>query len=310
MTTVITRYFDSAAQARDAKSELVHRRRFSLRILDLFDKAEGLAEALVAANVAEDTARAYEARMASGGAVLLVRAGHKPLGVAQTTRDVTAQMGAADMGGLIEEVYVQDERKPLLSVLADQPLMLTRPRDPDSTNYHMADWPIPLISRRKPSSHFAFPPHARMASFPFPLSYKEAMGEEYKPFTRSIFGRHARMANWPIGLLAPSGVRYGRFPFGLLVPGNKFMANWPIGHIVPGHKHYADVPIGLKVPHNRRYGRFPFGLLVPGQKYMANFPFGHIVPGHKHYARWPFGLLVPGHKYMANWIWPHTRKAG
>ncbi len=331
MTTVITRYFDNAAQARAAKSELVHRRRLSVRIVDLFDSAGGLAEKLMAADVTGDTARAYEARMANGGAVLMVQAGHKPLGVAQITRDVMAEMGAAAMGGLVEEVYVKETRAPLLSVLADQPLMLTRQRDPDSTDFHMADWPIPLISRRKPSSHFAFPPHARMASFPFPLSYKEAMGEEYKPYTKSIFGRHARMANWPIGLLAPSNVRYGRFPIGLLVPGNGFMAKFPFGHIVPGHKFYAKWPIGHLVPRSwRRMANWPFPLLingkqgenslVPGNKFMANWPIRHLVPGHKHYAsfpiglkvshnrrygRFPFGLLVPGQKFMANFPFGH-----
>ena len=260
MTTVITRFFDDASDARAAKFELRNRQGISSSIMRTFTSADGLVDKLTDAKVDRGTAEAYASRMANGGTVLVVWAGFKPLGVAQIVRDVTADMGAADMGGLEEEVFVKDTRDPTLRVMQDHPHIMTRRPDPDIPNYRMADWPIPLISRRKPSSHSIFPPHQRMASEPIPLLYEAAVGERYKPFTKSIFGRHARMANWPIGLLAPDNVRYGRFPFGLLVPGKNYMAKFPFGHIVPGHKHYA---------------KFPIDHLVPGHKYMANWIWPH-----------------------------------
>ena len=172
MTTVITRYFDSAAQARQVKNELVYRRRFPQNIVRLYDEAEGLAEALTDGDVALKTAQAYQDRIAGGGAVLMGRAGYKPLSVAQITRDVMAQMGAADLGGRSEEVYVKDPPYSTLSVLPGSPLMLTRLKDPTSTTYHMADWPIPLISRRKPFKESLIPRNGHMANWPIPLLSK------------------------------------------------------------------------------------------------------------------------------------------
>jgi len=78
-------------------------------------------------------------------------------------------MGAIALEGLIEEVSVKEPAKAALSVLRDHPHFLTREKDPYGTNTHMADWPIPLISRHKPMSLSMFPKHARMASFPVPL---------------------------------------------------------------------------------------------------------------------------------------------
>ncbi|MEM1066784.1 MAG: PucR family transcriptional regulator, partial [Pseudomonadota bacterium] len=217
MTNIITRYFDSAKQARAAKHELIHRRGLSVRIIDLFDSADGLAETLTDAHVEPETARAYAERVAQGGAVLLVRATYKPLGVAQTTRDVMREMGAANLGPLTEEVYVKDERGAGLSILTDHPHMLTRRRDPDSTTFHMADWPFPLIIRRKPFVASDVPGHRHMTSAFYPLLM------DYTPYVKSIFPRHARMANWPIPLLSKRKP-YTRSIF----PRHARMANWPI----------------------------------------------------------------------------------
>ncbi len=286
MTNIITRYYESAAQARSVVFELVYRQRLSPRIIDLYEKADGLTDKLAAYKVLPETAEAYQDKLATGGAVILVRAGIRPLAVAKTTREVTAAMGAADMGGLTEEVLVKDERPPSLglSVLRDHRHMMTRPLGFAKTNYHMADWPIGLISRRK-------------------------------PFTGTVIPPHGRMATWPIDLLLPATTRYGRFPFDFLVPGHKYMAKFPFAHLIPGHKFQAKFPFGHLVPHNVRYGRFPFGLLVPGHKYMAKFPFAHLVPGHQRMASWPFPLLIngkqgrnaliPGHKYQAKFPIDH-----
>jgi hypothetical protein len=268
MTQVITRYFDSAAQARSARHELLHLRRFRAGIVRLFDTAQGLAAALTGAHVDAKTAAEYEKRMAKGGAVLMVLAGYKPLGVAGITREVTAEMGAADLGGLIEEVTVADDDTPSLSILQDHPLMLTRPRDPHATNVHMADWPIPLISRRKPFAEMLFEPHARMADYPIPLLSKR------KPYTGSMIGRHARMADFLLPLLSR------RKPY--------------TGSMIGRHARMADRPIPLISR------RTPFtGSLIGRHARMANWPFPHLLNGKR-----STNTLIPGGPRMANFPIP------
>jgi len=150
----------------------------------------------------------------------LARAGYQPLSVPNTRREVMAEMGGADMGSLTEEVYVKDLLRPMLSILADHPLMLSRPSDPTSSSFPMADWPIPLISRRNPYTGSLIGRHGRMANLPFPLlvdgtrgtnsllphgptmaNFPISLPSRCKPFAGSIFGRHARMANFPWPLL-------------------------------------------------------------------------------------------------------------
>ena len=293
MTTVITRYFDSASKARDAWHELVHRERFPLRILRMFEQSEGLVDALTGMQIPEDTARAYEKKMSGGGAVIMVLAGYKPLGVAKIARTIMAQMGAADMGDLVEEALVPDTRPPTKSILRDHRHFLLRRRDPYSTSHHMADWPIGLISRRK-------------------------------PFKEMVFEPHQRMANWPIDLLLPGNKRYGRFPFDYLVPGHRFQAKFPFGHLVPHNRRFGRFPFGFLVPHSKRYGRFPFGFLVPHGKRYGRFPFDFLIRNGRRMASWPFPLLIngkqggnaliPGHKYQAKFpfdhLVPHEKRYG
>ncbi|MFK7881661.1 PucR family transcriptional regulator [Roseobacter sp.] len=263
MTQIITRYFESADQAKSVYRELVTIRRFSPRILSLYSAKDGLAYQLAKSQIDPETAKHYEGLVAKTGSVLLVRAGYKPLSVAQTFRDVTAEMGAADLGDLVEEVRVSDKKARGLSVLQDHPHILARPIDSTNVNTHMADWPIPLINRRK-------------------------------PFRGSVIEPHGRMASWPIALLLPGNKRYGRFPFDFLIPGHKFMAKFPFDHLVPGHKFMAKFPFGHIVPGHKFMANFPFGHIVPGHKFMAKFPFGHLVPGHRHMANWPFPHLIDG----------------
>ena len=284
MTTIITRYFENEDNARMAENELIYEQSLSPSIVRVFTSADGLVGKLTDENVLPETAEAYKTRMDNGGAVILVRAGYKPLGVSKITREVVTAMGAADLGDLNEAVFFKDERKRNLKILTEHPYMLTRRRSPDDDTYHMADWPIPLISRRK-------------------------------PYNDMVISRHGRMADKPIGLLLPGTTRYGRFPFDFLIPGHKFMAKFPFGHIVPGHKFMAKFPFAHIVPGHKFMAKFPFGHIVPGHKFMAKFPFGHIVPGHNRMANWPFPLLingkqhtnslVPGHKFMAKFPFAH-----
>ncbi|WP_299498486.1 PucR family transcriptional regulator [uncultured Roseobacter sp.] len=324
MTQVITRYFDSVEQARLVRQELVYRRRFNQKILRLYEDAKGAADALVAADVAAETAEAYQKRLAKGGAVLMVRAGFKPLSVAQTARNVTAAMGAVDLGDLVEEVYVKDALKPSLSILQDHPLMFTRPRDPYATNFHMADWPIPLISRRKPFAEMLFPPHARMADFPIPLisrrkpytgsaiqpharmaNFPIPLISRREPFTGSIFPRHARMANFPIPLISR------RKPYtGSLIPRHQRMANWPFPHLINGKTGTNSL-----IPGGPRMANFPISLLSGRKPFdksifkrharMASFPISLIS------RRKPFtGSMFPRHARMADVLLPLVIKHG
>lgn len=313
MTTIITRYFESAAKARSARGELISFRRLSPKIVDLYETADGLVDALTAQAVEEETAHVYAERMAQGGAVILVRAGYRPLSVGNTTRDVLEDMGAVDLGDLNEDAYVKDEFRPGLSILEDHPLMMSPQRDPNSTQYPMANWPIPLLSRRKPFAESVFPRHARMAAFPLPLTIRT------KPFTGSIFGRHARMANFPIGLISQ------RKPYtGSIFSRHARMANFPIGliskrvpknrSIFPRHQRMATWPFPLLINQNSRENA-----LMPGGPRMANFPIrliskrkpftGSIVGRHSRMASFPIGLISKRKPYTGSAITPHGRMA-
>ncbi|MFK7745290.1 MAG: PucR family transcriptional regulator [Roseobacter sp.] len=313
MTQVITRYFESASKTLAAKRTLQFER-VPRKDLLVYTEAKGLVDALTAEHVDPETAKAYAERLKKGGAVLLVRATYRPLGAAKLARQVTAAMGPADMGGLTEEVYVKDRPAKAASILNEHPLFLSRSKDRSSAGHYMADFPIPLISRRKPADTFAFPRHARMASWPIGLLLPGTTRYGRFPFDFLIPG-HKHQASKPIGLLLPGNKRFGRFPIGLLVPGQKYMAKFPIAHLVPGHKFMAKFPFGHLVPGGARMANWPFPLLingkqgtnslVPGHKYMAKFPFAHLVPGHKFMAKFPFAHIVPGHKFMAKFPIAH-----
>ncbi len=317
MTNVITRYFDDVAKARAVRHELIHRRRFSQRILRLIEDADGLTQTLTAEGISEETAKAYQKRMKDGGAVMIVWAGHKPLSVAQTTRDVTREKGAVDFGDLEEEVFVRREPSKL-SILEDHPHILLRQRDPLNNNRHMADWPIPLISRREPFRMTVFPLHSRMASFPFPLISRR------KPYTGSIIERHGRMANYPWPLLSD------RKPYThSIIPPHKRMADFPLplisrrkpytGSILRRHQRMANWPFPLLID-----GKQGENALMPGGPRMANFPIpliskrepytGSAIAKHGRMANFPIPLIskrkpftgsaIEKHGHMANFPWP------
>jgi len=318
MTQVITRYFDSAARARMAKKDLVFINDVSPRIIDLYEGADAAAEHMEKHGVEAATVAAYMEKLASGGAVILVRAGFQPLGVAQTTRDVLAALNPADMGDLVEEVRIKDPAKPP-SVYTDHPLVMTRMREPGQTNYYMANWPIRLISRRKPyTGSLLEDQHGRMADVFWPLTIR------VKPYSWSLFDDHQRMANWPFGLISK------RKPFdGFAFPRHSRMANFILpllskrkpytGSIIDKHARMANWPF----PHliNGERGN---NALIPGAPRMANFPIPLLskrkpkdrfaFPRHARMANFPIGLIskrkpitasiFPRHARMANFILP------
>ncbi|MEL7150150.1 MAG: PucR family transcriptional regulator [Pseudomonadota bacterium] len=324
MTQVITRYFESAARARMAKSDLVFIEDFSPRIIDLCDDADKAKAHLAKNHVDAATISAYADKLASGGAVILVRAGFRPLGVAQKTRDVLDSLGPVDMGGAIEEVRVKDPAKPP-SVYKDHPLVMTRMREPGQTSYYMANWPIPLISRRKPyTGSLLQDQHGRMADVFWPLTVRA------KPYSWSLFDDHQRMANFPIGLISkrkpfdgfafPRHARMAnmilpllskRKPYtGAIIEKHARMANWPFPHLIngkrgnnalmPGAPRMANFPIPL-LSQRKPKDRFAF----PRHARMANFPIRLIS------KRKPFtGSIFSRHARMANFILPLVIRSG
>jgi hypothetical protein len=324
MTKVITRYFSSAKRARMARKDLLFIERFPYAILHLIDDADGAADYLKDHDVLPETADLYAEKLGIGGAVLLVRAGFKPLGAAQTFRDVTAALGAEDLG-VVEEVVVDDSKLHAPSVDPYHQLVMSAPRGPDDTNYYQANWPIPLISRRKPFTHSLVEPHAHMADVFWPLTIRT------KPYSWSLFDDHARMANWPIGLISK------RKPFdGFAFPRHSRMANFLLPLIsrrkpydkfaFPRHSRMATVPFPLLIN-----GKGGTNAIIPGEPYMANFPIPLLskrkpydefaFPRHSRMANFPFGLIsrrkpitasiFPRHAHMANFPIPLViRNAG
>ena len=321
MTNVISRHFDSPETARAVERRLIERR-LARKIVTVHTDADGLVEKLKKAHVAPETAEAYEWRVKEGGAVVVVQAGHKPLGVAQTSREVMAEMGATDLGNLTEEVIVMDAVATNSSIMDDHPRFMTREKDPNKTNFYMADWPIPLISKRKPYDEIAFDRHARMAEWPIPLTVRMQPRDEYafprharmanlifpltvrrKPNYNSIFPRHARMAN----VILPLTNR--RKPYtGSLIGKHPRMANWPFPHLIngetgtnslmPGGPRMADWPIDL-LSDQKPADKFAF----PRHARMANL----LLPLTN--RRKPFtGSMFPRHARMANLILPLLTK--
>lgn len=318
MTQLITRYFESESKAFTVKRTLQFSG-FPRNDLLIFTDAGGLTEALVDEHVDPKTAAAYEKKLGAGGAVLVIKATYKPLGAARLAREMTAEQGAVDMGDLVEEVYVPFKASTeVRSILSDHPLFLTRTKDHSSTGNYMADWPIPLISRRKPTDEFAFPRHARMANFPIPLISRR------KPRDRFAFPRHARMASFPIPLISkrkpfdgfafPRHARMAAIPIpllskrkpytGSLIPKHQRMANWPFPHLIDG-----ETGTNSLVPGGARMANFPISLIskrkpkdkfaFPRHARMANFPISLIS------KRKPFtGSIVPRHGRMADAILP------
>ncbi len=321
MTNVITRFFDDAARARAVRQELVVRQNFPPGIVFVYDKRDGFLERMAGLKIDDRAAQTYHDRMSNGGAMVLVRAGYQPLGVARIARETMDEMGSVYFGeDLVEEVRVKDERQPLLSVMTGHPHILTRPKNPDMTTVHMANWPIPLISRRKPFNETIIPRHGRMAAWPFPLTnrhkpFSETLFERHahmanwpipllsdrKPFTGSIFSRHARMANFPLPLISR------RKPFtGTLIGKHSRMANWPFPHLINGKPSNNAL-----IPNGPRMANFPISLLSSRKPFtgsifsrharMANFPIGliskrkpitaSIIPRHGRMAAWPIPLI-------------------
>lgn len=330
MTTLISRLYADADAAHAVRDTLLHKRfsSYDVRVISKSGRTKtALKDKLSSEYLAPSTAKVYTDKIANGAAAIVVRATYEPLNAARIAREVLRNAGPLDLGEVEEERFVKNIPDHAPNVLKGHPLLLTRKKDPNRTNFYMADWPIPLISRRKPShammiprhgrmanfilpllsdrkpsDKFAFPRHARMASFPIPLISRR------RPFTGSLFAPHARMANFPLPLISR------RKPYtGSLIGRHQRMANWPFpllingktgtNALMPGAPRMANFPIPL-LSDRKPVDKFAF----PRHARMANFlmpllsrrkPFtGSIIAPHARMAGFPFPLLSKrGHRF-------------
>lgn len=318
MTTVITRYFEDAGKAALTEDELIGFHRVSPRILERFEDANSVATRMQGIGFADETIAEYKKRLGKGGAVLMIHAGYKPLAVARLFREFTAQMGAIDVGDVAEEVLLPKEIAPRSSILTDHPRLFTRAPGQRGNNYHMANWPIPLISRRKPSNLSLIPAHGRMASWPVPLISRR------KPKDNFAFPRHARMADMILPLISQrkpkdnfAFPRHARMA-DMILPLISRRKPWTKS-IFPRHQRMATVPFPLLIN-----GKTGGNALIPGAPRMANFPIpllsdrkpkdNFAFPRHARMANFPIPLIsqrkpkdnfaFPRHARMADAILP------
>ena len=327
MTNVITRLYEEKATAEQAEVLLRQEglpRNSAYVISADGEDAKALEDRMLRADVHEDAASAYASKVAAGKTLLVVRTTYKPLGAARIARELLSNFTAIDVGPVTDDHFFPDGVEKAPSVLKDHPLIMTPVQYPNNDNYYMANWPLPLISRRKPDPYSIFPRHARMADFPIPLI------DGRKPYTHSIFPRHARMANFILPLISK------RKPFtGSIFSRHARMANFPIPllsrrvpknrSIFARHARMASFPIPLLI----NWGRDDVSLM-PGGPRMANFPISLIsrrVPKnrsifarHARMANFPIPLLskrvpknrsmFPRHARMADKFLPLVIKNG
>ncbi len=327
MTNVITRLYEDAEIAEDAKTRLRLAglpRNAAYVISADGEDANAVEQRMLRMDVHEDAASAYASRVVAGNSLLVARTTYKPLGAAQIARDILSDFDAIDVGRVTDDYFFPDGVSKAPSILDDHPRIMTPDPYPKNNNYYMAHWPFPLIIRRKPNDYSIFPRHARMADFPIPLL------DGRKPFDESIFPRHARMANFPIPLISrrkpknrsifPRHARMANFPIPLISrrkPKNR--------SIFPRHARMASFPIPLLM--NWGTGE---SYLYPAGTRMANFPIGliskrvpknrSIFPRHARMASFPIPLIsrrvpknrsiFPRHARMADKILPLVIKHG
>lgn len=178
MTTVITRLFTDETTARSAVDRL-NFRGVPRRQCDVFVAGVD-APKLEKAMVNADASATYLAALKSGQALVVVRTTYRPLGAARLTREILADRGAIETGGITEDYFVPGATyKHKTSILLDHPRILSSPheiklRGPITPSFGMgllkphrtkrsvmsggrymsrAFWPTKLISQkaRKPS---------------------------------------------------------------------------------------------------------------------------------------------------------------
>ena len=184
MTTVITRLYAEEKTARDIANRLIHEG-ISISALQVV-KAEGrkrpaLTEALKAAGVHASAVAGYADCLAAGGAAVVAKVNHKPLGAAKIVRNTTAKAATVALENVTEEYSCKDAPKMNDNIMKDHrhiflnapvkagpagefsarfgwSLLKDTPRKPnlcprDAAPKSAAFWPTPLVkdTPRKPN---------------------------------------------------------------------------------------------------------------------------------------------------------------
>lgn len=208
MTKIITRVFPDEAQAQMAvdRLKLKFLPKRDCRIITGGASAE---EQLQRAQVHESAIAPYAKHLAAGHAVVVVRAGYKPLQAAKITREILSKFETIDVPGAVEETNAPwtPDRSP--SILKDHPLFLTNSNV--ETPGRISDGlGLPPLTARK-TKHSVMPGHKRVSRmfWPMPLLKTD------RSATSAISGgRYMSRAFWPMKLLSTKPRRKSVIPGG------------------------------------------------------------------------------------------------
>ncbi len=143
MTTIFTRLYASQDIAAGVRDRLYRAGfpRHMMRIVTCHANGEphGLMSRIRKARVPAREASVYAARVAEGGALLIVTAGYKPLGAVRIGREALRGTGALPCNVEAEEFKVAKLPDHAPSVLKDHPRFLTAPPDPDHPGGPLSD---------------------------------------------------------------------------------------------------------------------------------------------------------------------------
>lgn len=122
MTTIITRLYEDEKTAQPVVDAL-HEEGFPANTVMLISGGDAEAQ-MTAADVAEDAAATYAAKVAEGNAVVVVRAPLTPFGAARRAMEIVDATPSIHVGIANDNVYLSDAGRAGLSVMTDHPHML------------------------------------------------------------------------------------------------------------------------------------------------------------------------------------------
>lgn len=209
MTTIITRLFDDADNARRAVDRLVFKG-VPARDCDLFTGPTD-DERLTDALVNPDALGAYQKGLGAGQTLVVIRTTYKPLGAAKLTREVLAKRGGTETSGVTEDYFVPDGPPRRVSVMLDHPLFLTLPADelaprgPITPGFGLGTL-RPHRTKRSAMSGGRF---MSRAFWPMPL-----LSQKQRKNSVISGGRYMSRAFWPMPLLSNKPRRRSVIPGG------------------------------------------------------------------------------------------------
>ena len=208
MTKIITRVFPNAAQAERAVDRL-NVKFLPKRNRRIITDGPNAEHEMRRANVHESAIDAYAKQLAAGGAVLVVKAGSKPLGAPRITREVMAKYDPVDMGNVVEEhklPWVPDHAP---SVLKDHPLFLTN-SDVETPGRISDGLSLPLLKQRS-GRRPLMSGDKRMSRMFWPMPLLKT---DRNASSAISGGRYMSRAFWPMSLLSTKPRRRSVIPGG------------------------------------------------------------------------------------------------